>query len=130
MSAASAMARGRALAESLMADTCTITRPTTVTTNPNTGQVIKTTTTVYSGSCRIQQRTTTASEEHTGEQYTRMARFELQLPMSATGLNEADTVTITASAHDPDLAGRVFKVRDLAHGTHKTARRVGIEEET
>jgi hypothetical protein len=124
------LARGRAAAEALMVDACLIERETGEATSTTTGAVTPTYTTLYSGKCRIQQRTTEARVEDTAEQYDRMLRLEVQLPMSVTGLKVDDRVTVTASVHDADLAGRQVWIRHLAHKTHATARRVVAEELT
>jgi hypothetical protein len=130
MSAASVLARGRAAAEALMVDSCSIRRKTGESTGP--GGVVTPTygDPLYAGKCRIQQDKAQAQQQDPGEAYVLMLRLEIQLPMSVTGLQAEDVVTITASAHDPDLVGRVFIVRDLAHASHKTARRVQVMEKT
>ncbi len=131
MSAATALARGRVAAEALMVDACTITRPAVTFTNPDTGQQTIEATAVYSGPCRIQQHVPGGSRpSDVGEAYDLMLRLELQIPMSVTGVQVNDVVTMTSSVHDPDLPGRTFRVRDLAHKTHATARRLGLEEVT
>lgn len=131
MSREAALARARAFAEQGMVDTCVITRSTATFTNPDTAEQAYETTTIYTGRCRIQQRTSAdARPADVGEAHDLMLRLELQIPMTVTGVQVADSVTVTASAHDPDLAGRTFRIRELAHKTHATARRIGIEEVT
>lgn len=130
MSVTTALARGRAAAEALMTDTCTIRRRTGEATDPNSGEIVSTWDDVYSGKCRFQQTTPHAREADVGEAALLLRRMELQLPMSVTGIQADDVVTAVTSALDPDLPGRQFVVRDLAHGTHKTARRLGIQEAT
>lgn len=130
MNPAAVLARGRAAAEALMVDTCTLRRRSGETTDPDTGEVTGTYTDVYDGPCRVQQAGTQAGAEEPGEAYVLMLRLEVQLPMSVTGLEVGDEIEITASVHDPDLVGRVFLIRDLAHATHKTARRVQVTERT
>lgn len=127
---APALARGRALAESLMVDTCTITRTTGESTNEDTGVVTPTTEDVYAGKCRVQQSQLGADSTPAdpGEAYVRLVAFELQLPMSVLGLRVGDVATITASALDPDLVGRAFNILGLAHKTHATARRLQVQE--
>lgn len=127
---APALARGRAAAESLMVDTCTITRTTGESTNDDTGVVTLTTSAIYTGRCRIQQSQLGADSTPAdpGEAYVRLVAFELQLPMSVTGLRVGDVATITASALDPDLVGRAFNILGLAHKTHATARRLQVQE--
>jgi len=123
------LARGRAAAEALMVDACTIRRRTGETTGPG-GVVTPTYVTVFEGQCRLQQPTGTAREEDAGEAALLMVRFELQVPMSVVGVQADDEVTVTASVHDPDLVGREFLVRGLFHKTHATARRLQVEERT
>ena len=130
MSRASVLARGRAAAEAGMVDACIIRRITGQVTDPDTGEVTNTYTTIYEGKCRLQQQGQQARPEQAGEAYLLMLRRELQLPMSVTGLRTEDEVTMTASAHDPDLPGRVFLIRDLFGKTEATSRRVTVEEAT
>ena len=129
MSAASVLARGRAAAEALMVDACTIRRVTGQSTGAG-GVVTPTYADLYTGKCRIQQASAQAQQQDPGEAAVLMLRLEVQLPMSVTGLQAEDVVTITASAHDEDLVGRTFVIRDLAHASHKTARRVQVMERT
>ncbi len=131
MSRASVLARGRTAAEAGMVDTCAITEDTVISTNPDNGVQTITTPTIYSGPCRIQQHVPGgARPADVGEVYKLMLRLELQLPITATGLKVGQKVTITVSANDPDLVGRVLLIRELAHKTDATARRVGVEEVT
>lgn len=131
MTRASVLARGRAAALAGMVDGCTITRVTSVVTDPDTGVQTPTTATIYSGVCRVQQRTPGGVRPlDAGEAYLLMLRMEVQLPNSATGIAVGDTVTITASVNDADLVDREFRVRELAHKSEATARRIGVEEVT
>jgi len=131
MSRTTALARGRAMAEAGMTTTCTITRVTGETTNPVTAVITPTTVTVYSGKCRMQQRSVDPSQEQPGQAFVRLVPFELQLPVTtSTGIRAEDLVTVTASEHDPDLVGRTFRVTGLAHKEEATARRIRCEEVT
>lgn len=127
---APALARGRAAAESLMVDACTITRTTGETTNEDTGAATPTTSTVYTGKCRVQQSQLGADSvpADPAEVEVRLVAFEVQVPMSVTGVRIHDVVTVTASALDPDLVGRRFSILGLAHKTHMTARRMQVQE--
>lgn len=113
-----------------MVDACTVTRVGTRVTDTTTGEVTEPTSTLYTGQCRVQQKQADATEETVGEDHLLLLRIEVQLPMSVTGLKVGDLITITSSAHDPDLPGRVFRIHDLAHKTHATSRRVQCLEET
>ncbi len=131
MNPSAVLARGRAAALAMMVDTCSIRRRTGETTDDNTGVITPTyDDPLYEGPCRVQQTGTQASAQQPGEAYVLMLRLEVQLPMTVVGLEVGDEIEITASAHDPDLVGRTFLVRDLAHATHKTARRVQVTEQT
>jgi hypothetical protein len=132
MSADSVLARGRTAALKLMVDACIVKHITSTSTNPTSGVITPTYSTLYTGACRVQQSKQGASGQPTdvGEAALVLLRLEVQLPMSVVGLSEGDEITITSSALDPDLVGRVFVVRDLAHKTHLTARRVGVVEKT
>lgn len=132
MSRASVLARGQAKAAEGRVDTCTIRRVTGETTNPTTGAVTPTyqSPDLYSGPCRFQNALALSEPHDVGEDFVRLLRIELQLPVSVTGLEVGDEVTCVSAAHDPDLAGRVFLVRDLAHKTEPTARRVQLTERT
>lgn len=128
------LGRARAFAEAGMDDTCTIRRRDQAAdvTDPDTGQITEAYVSpdVYSGKCRVQQQEAQAREETAAEDFQLHLRLELQLPMSVTGLEVGDEITIMSSAYDPDLAGRRFLVRDLFHKTHATARRVSVAERT
>lgn len=130
MSASSVLLRGRAAAEALMVDTCTIRRVAGQVTDPETGVVTRTYSTVYSGKCKVQQQAGIARPERIAEAEVFVARLELHIPMSVIAVASDDLATITASVHDPDLVDREFHVRELAHKTLATARRYSIVEVT
>lgn len=129
MSRTALLARAQAAAEAGMADTCTIRRLTGETTQRGSGDVTPTYADLYAGKCRVQQHQARADRQTPGQDQVLMLRLELQLPMSVTGLQVADEVTITVS-QDPDLIGRVFLVHDLAHKTDASARRMACVERT
>lgn len=130
MTANTVTMRGRAAVERLMVDSCTITRQTIASTDPETGQITYNTTAVYSGKCRVQQKAPAARPHQLGEASVWLQRLELQLPMSVTQVASDDLVAITSSTLDADLVGRTWRVRELSHKTHETARRHQIEEVT
>lgn len=122
--------RGRAAAEAGMVDTCQIRRVTAQTTDDLTGEVDKTYADPdpYTGKCRVQQTRLPSSADHeAGQDTIVLLTLEVQLPMAVTGLQLGDEITVTAS-QDPDLVGRTFLVRALAHKTEATARRVQCRE--
>jgi hypothetical protein len=126
-----ALARGRAAAEAIMVDTCTIRRRTGATTNPTTGAVTPTYSVLYAGQkCRIQTSGNWGEARDVGEAALVLLTLQVQLPIAVTGLEKSDEITIDASVHDPDLVGRVVRIRDLHHKSHATSRRVMCTEVT
>ncbi len=129
MSLASVTGRGQQRAEQMMVDACTIVRVTGESTGPG-GVITPTSFEVYSGKCRLQVRQETGGGQNVGEAYVIVQRLELQLPVTAAELFEGDRVTMTASALDPQLAGKEYVVRDVVRKSHLTARRVTVLEVT
>jgi hypothetical protein len=129
MTVEGAIARARVLAEQMMVDACVVTRKTGETTGPG-GVITPTSSTLYTGKCRVQGKPGNRQGTDVGEAYLVIEHHEIQLPMSATGLREGDQITITASALDPDLVGKVYVIRDVLAKTHLTSRRVEVLEVT
>lgn len=130
MSVSEAVAAGRMAAEALMVDTCEIRYVTATTTDDLTGQVLEQTAVRYTGPCRVQQPAAQGQRDDVGEVTVTVLRLQLQLPVVGTELvARGDRVVLTASV-DAALLGRTWRVRDLAHKTHATARRMTIEEVT
>jgi hypothetical protein len=130
VSRASALARGQVAAELGMTDACTVRRVATSGTDPVTGETSYTYSSIYTGKCRVQQHQAAADRQDVGEDSVLLLTVEVQLPVSVTGLEVGDLITITSAAHDADLVGRVFRIHDLAHKSEPTARRVQCVERT
>lgn len=115
-----------------MIDTCTITRITGSTLDTTTGVVTPTTTTVYSGPCRLQANQGMArNATPTPDDPVLMRYRELQLPVTtSTGVRQGDRVHIDTCVNDPDMAGTEHIVHDQHGKSEATARRLGIEEVT
>jgi hypothetical protein len=131
MSLTSSLARGRTAAEARMTDACTSRRkdgPPVY--DDETGNTTPAWTAVYSGPCRMKQPNARASSSIVGEAEVLLQQPELHLPMSASMLRPGDEVTITASASDPLLVGRVFIVRAVPAHSQASARRYGVTERT
>jgi hypothetical protein len=128
MSAVTATLAGRRAAEALMVDACTITTPGSPATNDTTGVVTNTPTTKYTGRCKL-QRPSGDGRREVAEASVVVAPLELHLPVvGSEGLAEGDVVTVTASALDADLVGRVFRIAGPARASLKTARRLQVTE--
>lgn len=130
MSRASILAAGRRAAEAGMVDTCRIRRTIQEDTDESTGVITPVKVDIYAGPCRIQQAQGQGQRQDVAEASLVLLRLELQLPMSVIGLQEGDEAEILTSVNDGDLVGRVFRIRDLAHKTEATARRVQCMEVT
>jgi len=130
MSRASALARGRAMAEASMVDTCTIVRITGTSTNATTGVVTEIWSTVYNGACRLQERGGYPRDVNVAPDQPQLAvARELQLPVSTSGSVRAnDRVTITACVNDAAMVGRMFWLRGQPSKSEATARRFHTEE--
>jgi hypothetical protein len=123
-----ALLRGRRAAEDLMVDAVTITRTASVSTNSETGAVTRTPTTVYTGKCKVAINSKTARPDNVAEDQLFLFRVQVQLPTTAVGVQIDDQALITASVNDVELAGRTFAIREIAHGSFITARRLMAEE--
>ncbi len=132
MSRQSLLLRARKAAELGMVDTCLIRRRVrdSDTTDDFSGVVEPTFQTLYEGKCRVQQHQASANQREVGEASLLLLQLEVQLPMSVVGLRAEDEVLLLTSLTDPDLPGRSFLVRDLAHKTDASARRVQVQERT
>lgn len=125
--------RFRAEAESLMLDTCTITRAGAGqgTWNDATGQYDPPArTTVYSGKCKVQTRDVQVANPDVAGREAFVVDWTIHLPVvGSEGVRQGDTVTITAAALDAALVGRTFTVDGPHLGTAKTARRLPVRAE-
>jgi hypothetical protein len=130
VSRASVTRNGRMFADAGMVDTCTVTRVSGGTTDPESGERTETTTTVYSGRCRVRQASSTGSRHDVGEASIVEVGSQLQLPMAAEDIRTEDRAQIATSQLDPDLPGRVFVIGAPVAGTHLTSRRYQITEVT
>lgn len=129
MSARSVMLRGRKAAESLMVDSCVVTRVTSQgSINNSTGGYTPTTSTVYSGKCQVVKPEGSATDVAAGERDVAVSRTTVKLPISATGVQSGDKVTVAATLDD-DLDGRVLYVHEVQARTYGTSRRLACEEQ-
>lgn len=126
-----ALARGRAAALARMTDACTVRRRTGETEGPG-GVITPTWADVYTGQCRVQVRSDVSpgSSSDVAEAALIIKTHEVHLPLSAVGILEGDEIEITAARYDPDLVGRVYRVRTVLTKSAATARRVSAIEVT
>lgn len=128
---AAALEDGRAAAEERMVDTCTVRRPIGETTHPDTGAVTTAYETLLTDQkCEVQSRGYWGESRDVGQANLIVLVLEVKFPISVLGLNVEDEITMTAAVHEPDLVGRVFRLKDLSHKSYATARRVLCREVT
>jgi Family of unknown function (DUF6093) len=133
VSVQTAIEAGRAAAEALMLDECSITRPGEGkgTWNEATGTYDPVPpTTVYSGKCKLQTGEVAVTTSDVAGRQAFIVAWRLDLPVEGTeAVRQGDTATITASALDAALVGRTFIVQSTHIGTAKTARRLPVVAE-
>lgn len=136
------LAQGRALAESLMIDSCRITREAKVGDPGYVAPVMDTNTmqyptqgrvTMYEGPCRVQVASTAVgigfTEYQAGEREITAVQPEIQVPVVGTENVTVDHVAeILTAAHDAALVGRKFTVVARHEKTHANYRRLRVWE--
>lgn len=127
-----AVARGRARAESLMEDSCSIRVAGTRTgTDPSTGRdLLSPGVQVYAGPCRVQLPGSQEDVRRGGDRSWTVQRLTLSVPMSAPTVPVGAVVEMTATTLDLGLVGRRYRVVESFAKTHATARRLSCEEVT
>lgn len=137
MTVVQALTAGRAAAEALMADTCTVTRP-------GTGERVFNADigdyndipydTVYSGKCRVQSSNVLdpRNVDYGGREVSTQ-EITVWLPIMAEGASDVevgDTVTITEATFNPVLQGRELNVTGFVLKTHPTSQKLRCEVRT
>ncbi|NDK31184.1 DUF6093 family protein [Nesterenkonia haasae] len=124
--------RGRAVAERLMTGTCTITREdpdgeTTI--NPDNGQEIPVTTTVYTGKCKLSSTPATGEQLDSTHHRYLVETPRLHLPHDAQ-VQSGDDAVITATETGNVSTGISMRLVDLNRGTYRTSQRWNVEVAT
>ena len=140
MSAGAAVIAGRAEAELLMFDACTVDRPGPPVTDPETGEVTPSMERIYPtpeqiaagnpGKCKVQQTIAQSSNPTAGGHSFTVQNTRWDTPVSAGPFAVDDVVTMTGAVLDPQMVGRVYRVVELFHKSGATAQRVRVEEIT
>lgn len=118
----------RSEAESLMLDTCTITRPGEPVTDPDTGDVTNTTTEVYSGKCKVQSKDSSVASPEAGEATFTVVSRQVHIPANSADVQDGDVVTITASRLNLFTVGKQYRVHGFTPDTFDTAFRLPVKE--
>lgn len=128
MNPAGALSRGRCMAESLMVDTCVVTRLTGETvTDPVTGVDTEVTIEVYSGKAKSQTYEGYEQITQTGGHTYTVQRYSVHFPVGSFVPQVGDVITWTACQHDPSLVGTSERIAGLFSKSYATAQRVFVD---
>jgi hypothetical protein len=121
---------GRRTAETLMRDTCTITRPgEQVWDAPSQDYIPGPEVQVYTGRCKLRMGGTQSLGDKAGDQRFIEQQEILSLPIdTSTGVVKDDKVVITASEDDPGIVGTTVWIDARPQRTLATARRFPVRE--
>ncbi|WP_277870939.1 DUF6093 family protein [Cryobacterium sp. Hh11] len=116
---------GRTQANARMTESVTVTTTTPGTTmDETTGTYPDVIVSHYAGVARIKYPTLTVSEKTPVGQTLAAQDVTLHLPVGlASQVSVDDVVTVTGSTVDPDLVGRVFRIKGIAQAGQTTAHR-------
>lgn len=131
MSATSATLAGRAAANALMVDTCTITADVPLVYDEESDTYVTPAGSLrYSGPCKVKPRDNVDRVVEAGAQTVSIWPYVVSIPMSVTTVELDDVITVTACPLDPALVDTRLRVRQATTGTYLTARRLGCEEQS
>lgn len=112
-----------------MLDTCIIRRKTGTVFNETTGQYTDTSSTVYTGKCKLQDRVIQSGESQAGGREVITLSSVLHVPVSVTTVHVDDVAEMSAS-QDPWAVGRKLRVAQLASKSYLKSRRLQVEDVT
>lgn len=118
----------RAEAESLMLDSCSITRPGEPVTDPDTGNVTNEPVTVYTGRCKVQSKDSATSNPEAGEATFTVVSRQVHIPANAADVKDGDVITITASRLNAFTVGKQYRVEGFTPDSFDTAARMPVKE--
>lgn len=111
-----------------MVDTCTITRPGDVVTDPDTGDVTNSAETVYEGKCKVQSKNSATASPEAGEHTFTVVSRQVHVPADdALIIKDGDVVTIT-DAVQAVRRGKQYRVEGFTPDTFDTAFRLPVKE--
>ena len=138
MSAEAAVLAGRAEAESLMLDTCTIDVPGEPVTDTDTGEVTNTSTRIYPtpeqvsagnpGKCKVQSKDSATSNPEAGEATFTVVSRQVHIPANAADVPNGAVVTMVTSRLNSFTVGKQYRVSGFTPDTFDTAARLPVKE--
>jgi hypothetical protein len=111
-----------------MVDACTIERPGEPVTDPDTGNVTDSMTTVYTGKCKVASKdSSVATPDVAGASFVVVSR-QVHIPVGAADVRNNDVITITASLLNPFGVGKRYRVEGFTPDSFETAARIPVKE--
>lgn len=111
-----------------MVDTCRITAPGDVVTDPETGEVATERTPVYEGKCKVQSKDSAVSNPEAGEASFTVVSRQVHIPVNAAEIKDGYEVEITASLLNSFTVGKVYRVEGFTPDSFDTAYRLPVKE--
>ncbi len=128
------LSSARAAVEALMDDTCLITRDVEQFSDdvldPVTGVLVPPapdTINIYSGRCKVSPEGVQPSERREGGVDVYARTYRGAIPWGSPMPQVGDLMSITSSYRDPELVGKVFRVKSVAVSTFLVSRRLELE---
>jgi hypothetical protein len=121
------LTRRRKAAEKLMVDTCIIERPGEPVTDPDTGNVTDSMTTIYTGKCKVQSKdSATATPDAAGASFVIVSR-QVHIPMNAADVLDGDVVKLTSARMNDFTVGKQYRVEGYEPDSLDTAARMPVK---
>lgn len=117
----------REQADSMMLDTCRITRGGTVVTDPATGAVTRPRTTIYEGKCKVQSKDSAVSNPEAGAASFTVVTRQVHIPANGANVLDGDEVEIITSLLNSFTVGKVYRVEGFTPDTYDTAFRLPVK---
>lgn len=111
-----------------MVDTCRITSGGATVTDPETGAVTRTRTTVYEGKCEVKSKALAVSTPEAGGATFTVVSSVVKIPANAAKILDGYEVEITASLLNSFTVGKVYRVEGFTPDTYDTAFRLPVKE--
>lgn len=119
------LSNATAVYEGLMDDTCRIDRQGEMVYDPQTRRNVRGNLTIYEGRCMVSNDTGEIGEQ-TGIDIN-TSTFEVEVPITATGIVSGDIITILTSRRDPELPTKKLRVKGAVFETFAIARTLTCE---
>lgn len=83
---------------------------------------------LWSGVARVQRLSRRGGDKEIGDRFALVQLYQVSLPADAAEPNVDDQFTVTASADDPSLVGKIMRIREVRLGSLIWSRDLTCEE--